>query len=114
MKYLITLLTFISLSSLAGAWSTPAVPTRIDLERGNGFLIYGKFGNAGGCTIPDKIYVKINHPQYKELYATVLAAYMGGKRVQPYINDCITASWYVHPTTTFNTLTAIGSLNIMD
>lgn len=97
-----------------GEWATAAVPTRIDIERGNGFLIYGKFGNAGNCSIANKVYVKINHPQYKELYATVLAAYMAGKRVQPYVNGCITVSWYVHPSTTFNTLTSGGALNIMN
>jgi len=78
------------------------------------FLIYGQFGNAGQCSIADKVYVRINHPQYKELYSTVLAAYMAGKRIQPYINDCITVGWYVRPNTTFNTLTSSGSLNIMD
>ena len=114
MKYCIYLLAFLSVSSFAGSWATPAVPTRIDVERGNGFMIYGQFGNAGNCSIANKVYVKIDHPQYKELYSTVLAAYMAGKRVQPYINSCITASWYVAPSTTFNTLTSGGSLNIMD
>ncbi|MEY8213230.1 MAG: hypothetical protein RPR97_01965, partial [Colwellia sp.] len=89
-------------------------PTQIDIERGNGFMIYGEFGNPGGCTISDRVYVKSDHPQYKEIYSMVLAAYMAGKRVQPYVNDCLTAGWYVVPSTTFNTLTASGSLNIRD
>ena len=114
MKYFIYLLAILTLPSFAGAWANPAVPTRIDIERGNGFMIYGQFGNAGNCSVANKVYVKINHPQYNELYSTVLAAYMSGKRIQPYINACITAGWYVVPSTTFNTLTASGSLNIMD
>lgn len=113
MKYLGILFAFFSTCSFAGGWATPAVPTRIEIERGNGFMIYGAFGNAGGCTIPDRIYVEIDHPQYKEIYSTVLVAYMSGKKVEPYIHTCKTRSWYVTPEQTFNTLTSAGTLNLV-
>jgi len=38
MKYYMFLLAILSAPSLAGNWAAPAVPTRIDIERGNGFF----------------------------------------------------------------------------
>ena len=114
MKYLSLLLVLVSINSFAGGWATSAVPTRIDIERANGFMVYGAFDNAGGCTVSNKFYVKIDHPQYKEIYSTVLAAYMSGKKVQPYIHSCNPVTWYSVESTTYNTLVSAGSLNIMN
>lgn len=113
MKYSWLLVVFFSVNSFAGGWAKAAIPTKIDIERGNGFMMYGSFGNVGGCTFSDKVYVEKSHPQYSEIYSTVLAAHMSGKKVQPYIHVCKTRGWYVTSEKTFNTLTAAGSLNIV-
>lgn len=76
-------------------------------------MIYGAFGNVENCTISDRVFVEKDHPQYNEIYSTVLAAYMSGKKIQPYINLCKTRAWYMTPEKTFNTLTSSGSLNIV-
>ncbi|WP_230390678.1 hypothetical protein [Reinekea sp. G2M2-21] len=104
---------FASCHVMAGGWATAAIPTRIDIERGNGFMIYGSFGNAGGCSQSNKVFVKIDHPQYDAIYSTVLAAYMAGKKVQPYIHTCEPVTWYAVPTTTFNILSSSGALNLL-
>jgi hypothetical protein len=91
-----------------------AVPTRIDVERGNGFMIFGEFGNAGGCTIGNQIYVRISHPQYKELYATALAAFAGKFKLQAYIHGCETVSWYAIPSTTYNIMEPGGAMYLTD
>lgn len=40
------------------------------------------FGGVGNCTVPNQIFVKASHPQYKELYSTVLATFMAGKNLR--------------------------------
>ncbi len=111
--FMFFLLSFSSLT-YAGAWSSWATPTRVDIERGGGFMVYGSFGNPNGCTVDNRFYVKKEHPQYKEIYSAVLAAFSSGKRVQAHIRDCEGVSWYAILTTTFNVLKSSGSLNIQN
>lgn len=33
----------------AAGYSEPAVPTRIDIVRSEGFMLFGAFGNPSGC-----------------------------------------------------------------
>lgn len=113
MRSLAFLFSLVASVANAGGWSNEAVPTRVDIERDSGFMIYGAFGNGGSCVVPDQIYVQRAHPQYKEIYATVLAAFMSGKKVQAYIHECKSVGWYAVPETTFNNLTPSGALNIM-
>lgn len=103
-----------SLNVYAGGWATPAVPTHIEIERGGGFLVHGAFGNAANCTIGNKFYVKSDHPQYDKVYATVLAAYMAGKKVKPYLHICEPVSWHSVPSVTYNIMTRSGALYIHD
>ena len=114
MKYLLLILVLISSDAFAGGWVTPAVPTRIDIERGGGFMVYGAFGNVGECTFTNRFYVEINHPQYDQIYSTVLAAYMSGKKVRAYTHVCKGRGWYATLDKTFNTLTPSGALNIQN
>ena len=114
MKLLFLTLLFFSPISFSGSWSTAAVPTGIDIERSHGFMIYGSFGNKGGCTKTDMVFVQKSHPQYSEIYSAVLAAYMSGKKVMPYVNECLTNSWYVTSDQTFNTLTSGGTLKVLN
>lgn len=77
MGLIILLLT--SGSCFANAWSNWAVPVQIDVERGNGFMIYGAFGNPNSCTNADRLYVHVSHPQYTKIYALVMTAFTAGK-----------------------------------
>lgn len=112
MRYAVVLLVFFSTASFAAGWTNMATPTRIDVERGNGFMVYGSFGNAGTCTVVDRFYVQISHPQYKEIYSAVLAAFTAGKKVQAYIDGCNPVTWYSAASTTFNTLGPSSVLNL--
>ncbi len=98
----------------AGGWSNLAVPTGIDVERGNGFMIYGDFGNAGACTTTNRIYIKIDHPQYNALYATALAAFAGKYKIQAYVQACESVGWYASPSVTFNIINSGSALNIAE
>lgn len=98
-------LSLVSVPSYAGAFSNWAVPTRIDLERGNGVLVYGEFGNAGDCVITNKVYIPESHPQYDKAYAMVLAAFTAGKEVVFYIDQCLPVGWYAQASNTFNATT---------
>jgi hypothetical protein len=113
-KRILLILLFISTNVFAGAWTDWAVPTQVDIERGNGFMVYGAFGNAGGCTVADKFYVKSDHPQYKEIYSAVLAAFSAKKSVRAYTHSCEAVTWYSVSTTTYNILSLGGTLNIKD
>lgn len=91
-----------------------AVPTRIDVERGNGFMIYGDFGNPGSCVVADRIFVRINHPQYKELYATALAAFAGKYKLAAYVYGCDSNTWYAVASTTFNIVEPSSALYLTE
>lgn len=100
--------------SYARGWASAAVPTHIEIERGGGFMVLGAFGNAGNCSKTGSFYVKSDHPQYDKLYATVLAAYMAGKKVKPYIHSCEPVTWHAVSSVTYNTMTRYGALYIQD
>lgn len=97
----------------AGSWSQTAEPTRIDIERGNGVMIYGAFGNAGECSTSNKVFIEKSHPQYDKVYAMVLAAFASNKKLRIYIHSCKPVTWYAVKETTFNTLTSAGAINII-
>lgn len=113
-KFLLVVLSVFSVNVFAGGWATPAVPTGVDIVRGEGFMVYGAFGNPGECSAWGKFFVKIDHPQYSEIYSAVLAAYMSGKKVKPYIHGCTSLGWYAVSSTTFNILSSNGALNIQN
>jgi len=111
-KYIILLSILFSSISFAGGWTGWAVPTRVDVEGVSGFMVYGAFGNSGGCTVENQFYVQKGHPQYKEIYATALAAFMGGKKVQTYIHSCGAVGWYSLSPTAFNIMGPTSALNL--
>jgi hypothetical protein len=101
-------LTMLSSVSEAGSWSDWAVPTRIDVERGNGVMIWGTFGNNGNCSFSNRVYVPETHPQYDKVYALVLSAFTANKEVLFYIDDCQPVTWYAVKEKTFNWATRNG------
>jgi hypothetical protein len=88
-------LTIVAQPVLAGMTDS-AIPTRIDIVHGLGFTVHGDFGNPSGCTISDRIFVKIDNPQYDQIYAAALTALSAKLHVEAYINtvDCEYISWY--------------------
>lgn len=115
MKYFIgAILGLTSFSIIAGGFTNAAVPLGIDLVQAGsaGFMLHGLFGNPSGCTVTDQIFVEAGHPQYKEIYSTVLAAYMAGKKVIVYSHTCKPGPWYSVNSTTYNTMENSGSLYI--
>lgn len=105
---------FVTKPVIAGSWSESAVPTRIDIERGNGVMVYGAFGNADNCSIGGRFYLKKEHPQYDKAYSAILAAFSAGKKVQVYVNRCEPVTWYATTDTTFNVVSAAGAVYIMN
>ena len=97
--------------AISSGWTNWATPTRIDVERGGGIMVYGDYGNPNKCKTENKFYVVKDHPQYDQIYSAVLAAFASGSRVQAHIRDCKSYGWYTH-TDDFNELNASGSLNI--
>jgi hypothetical protein len=91
------------------AW---AVPTQIDVTYA-GIMVYGAFGNMGGCTVTDQFFfVPINTGQYKEIYATLMLAFSTSKEVSAYVNACDSVGWYAAPSVTFNYMNNAGILYI--
>lgn len=103
-----------SAPSFATGWSSVAVPTQIHVERGGGFMIYGDFGNTGGCVTGNQLYIRLTHPQYKEIYAAALSALIGKFRIQGYVTACETLGWFSGPTNTFNIVDSNSALIILD
>jgi len=111
MKYALSVLAlFVCSTSYAAGWSQLAVPTGVDVERGNGIMVYGNFGNAGSCTVTDQVYVRSTHPQYKEVYSAILLAFSTGKQLRFHIASCDAVTWYSAPTVTYNIMEPGGAL----
>lgn len=97
----------------AGGLSEAAVPTKVDIVS-DGFMITGVFGNAGGCSSSNKLFIKIDHPQYKTLYATALTAFVSKQKIVGYVHSCEPVNWYSAPSYTYNIVQGYGSLAITE
>lgn len=116
-KFSVLLLALGVLSSFsihAGGYSSKATPTGIEIDRDNGIMVFGAFGNPAGCTQSDRFYVAKAHPQYDKVYAMLLAAYAAKKKIGFYGHDCIPVLWYSNNSVTYNQLISGGSISISD
>ena len=113
-KFTLLSLLFLSMPALSGAFSNVAVPTRVDIERGNGFMVYGNFGNPMNCTYGERFFIQKTHPQYSEIYSTILAAFTANKKIKLYSSSCQPATWYSKPEFTYNTVTSNGTVYILN
>ncbi len=111
---LLTLCTLSCFSIHAGGYSSRATPTAIEIDRDNGIMVFGEFGNPAGCTHSNRFYVAKTHPQYDKVYAMLLAAYAAKKKIGFYGHDCIPVLWYTNNSVTYNQLLGGGSIAISD
>jgi hypothetical protein len=100
-----------SSTSLAGAWTTWAVPVRVDVVRSDGIMVYGTFGNPDGCSESDQFFVAMSHPQYNQIYATVMMAMSSGRQIMAYAESCAAETWYNPASVTYNTVSS-SALNM--
>lgn len=103
---------FASASAFAGGFSVAAVPTKIDIIRGEGIMIAGEFGNPGECSNGNYLFVKASHPDYKQIYAAALAALVSKQKIYGYVHYCVPVLWYSVATSTYNAIDVNGSLAI--
>jgi hypothetical protein len=112
LKYLILTMVFVGKPALAaGGWTSYAAPAEVEVVREQGFIIFGAFGQPGatGCTVPDAIFVPIDHAQYNALLSTALTAVSGGLSLRVYVRSCTAVGWHGG---TFNTLSGSDALYI--
>jgi hypothetical protein len=101
-KLLLTIILLLSTNVIAGGRMTWAVPTQVDLERGNGIMVYGDFGNPNGCTVPNRFYVPKTHPEYDKIYGLIMTAFSAKQEMRAYTHSCKSIGWYSVPSTTYN------------
>lgn len=112
-KLLAVTMLCVSAAASAGGWTSTGADDGsvifIEVVRAQGFLVKGNFGNPAGCTVTNAnhIWVDISHPQYDQLYATALAAFMGGKKIKAYVHNCTDIGWHGG---TFNSLNGAGAM----
>lgn len=100
---------FASAAVQAAGWTSWSTPTQIDVIvatdiNGNptkGIMVYGAFGNPGGCTVGDRFYISESHQMFSQVYAAVLAANISGRRVRGYVGQCAPNLWYSTPDITY-------------
>ena len=97
---------------MAGGYTAWGVPTRIDVVRNEGVMVYGPFGNPAGCTVTDQFFVAYSSTQYAQIYAALLTAIAAGKQIQVYAGSCAPATWYAVASTTYNLVTGGEVVNI--
>ena len=100
--YMSLVLLLFSTTSIAGGWSHWASPTQVDVERGNGIMVYGAFGNPSECGLSDRFYIPKTHPEYDKIYAVVLTAFTAQKELRVYSHNCGKVGWYTANATAFN------------
>lgn len=50
-------------------------------------MVYGNFGNPMNCTNEGRFFNQKTHPQYSEIYSTILAAFTTKKRIKLYAHS---------------------------
>lgn len=101
----VILILFVSGQAYSASYSEAGVPSLVRIVSDVGFRVSSDgFGNPEDCGIPNQIVVELDHPQYKEIYSTVLAAYMAKKKVRFYVNSCKVHGWI--SSSSMNTLNA--------
>ncbi|MBL8339727.1 MAG: hypothetical protein JNM97_23375 [Rhodoferax sp.] len=114
MAAIVLLLAALPMVGVAGGFTAPGVPTRVDIVRSEGFMVFGSFGNAAGCTVGNQVFVRSEHPQYKAMFAMVVTAYVAKQKVSFYSGDCEAVTWYTTPAVTYNTVTGNESMTLSD
>jgi hypothetical protein len=100
----------------AGGWTNWGTPSQIDvivLKSGDGnalsvtkgIMVYGGFGNPGGCTMGDRFYIPESHEMFAQIYAAVLAANISGKKIRSYVSSCVSNPWYSASNVTYGFVT---------
>ncbi len=112
-KYILFIVLMSSANAFAGGWTNSGSVEFVELVRGQGFLVKGDFGSGIGCVnaAADYLWVAIDHPQYDQLYSTVLAGYMAGKKIRAYAHTCTEIGWHGG---SYSTLNGAGSLYLQN
>ncbi|MEO9601263.1 hypothetical protein [Parasphingorhabdus sp.] len=100
-----------STASAAGGWTNDVIPTKVEIVRNQGFLIFGAFGNLGStpCATGDPVWVANTHSEYTELLSSALTAVAGQLKLRIYAHNCATVSWHG---TDYNQLTSSGAMYV--
>ncbi len=91
----------------AAGWTSQVSPTTVEVARGQGFFVFGAFGNPSSCTATGAFWVSINHPQYEMLFSLVTTAIVSGKTIKAYSHQCATPGWHGG---TYNEVTGNGAI----
>lgn len=102
MKPLFIMLLMIPGLCLADGWTNWAKPTQVDIDRGNGIMVYGNYGNPSECVAPKMIYIPSSHPAYEHVYEVVTKAFSNVREIRMYTNGCGTVNYYTSTEDYFN------------
>lgn len=114
MKKILVLIAFmLSTQVMAGGWGDAAAVKKIEVIRNEGLMVWADIGNPASCNGEANVFfVEKDHPQYDQVYSTILAALMSGKKIQPYVDTCKPVTWQTSASNLFNTLTPGGAIYI--
>ncbi|MEP2990309.1 MAG: hypothetical protein ABJN65_00980 [Parasphingorhabdus sp.] len=107
----ITSMVFAATAHAAGGWTANEVPVKVEIVRGQGFMIFGSYGDPGNtpCGTDNGIWVPKEHTQYAELLSTALSAFAGQFKLQAYVHTCVNIGWHGGE---YNQLSNSGALYI--
>lgn len=77
-------------------------------------MLFGAFGNPGGCVAHNQLFIKSDHPQYKHLLALAMMAYTSKQKIVAYVHGCEPVVWYGVASHTYNIVIAASSLAIQE
>lgn len=103
-KTIVVLALLASTSVLAAGRTNWAIPTQVDLERGNGIMVYGNFGNPNECSITNRFYIPETHTEYDKYYSLIMTAFSAKQEIRAYAHSCKPVGWYSNSETTYNSI----------
>ena len=86
---ILSFLVIISFNSLAAGPIAQDTIDKVAFQTGGFFLYADGWGNPNNCTQDSAIVLQNTDPNYDKAYALLLAAYMAGKTVSGYSNECV-------------------------
>ena len=88
-KYLIAGAVLLLSGSAVGAGYTNITSIEsLTVVRDEGVMLEGDFGNPGGCTYGNSLFISINHSQYSLILEVVMRAYFQGNPIFAYVLRC--------------------------
>ncbi len=90
MKYIVFMVLFVSAASHAAGGLNKNTITKLAFNSDHLFIYAENWNNPSECGRTDAVVLDKSNHNFERAYALILAAFMSGKSIRGYSDDCIT------------------------